>query len=110
MCGTVMPSVHSTQFLDSLPSKVLYSHKPLHCSKLLHCYIIFNPLPHSQTQNNFHKEGKKKKFGNDAVELKTHFLCKYKTSLNEFCMNIWGIQQLWHIKAEREREENSSDE
>jgi hypothetical protein len=53
---------------------------------------------------------KKKKFGNDAVELKTHFLCKYKTSLNEFCMNIWGIQQLWHIKAEREREENSSDE
>jgi hypothetical protein len=23
-----MPSVHSTQFLDSLPSKVLYTHKP----------------------------------------------------------------------------------
>jgi polyphosphate kinase len=45
------------------------------------------------------------------VQLKTHFLCKYKTSLNEFfCMNIGGIQQLWHIKAEREREDNSSDE
>jgi hypothetical protein len=45
------------------------------------------------------------------VELKAHFLCKYKTSLNQFfCKNIWGIQKLWHIKAQREREENSSDE
>jgi hypothetical protein len=57
------------------------------------------------------RQKKKIKFGNDAVELKTHFLCKYKTSLNGvFCMNISGIQQLWHIKPEREREENSSDE
>jgi hypothetical protein len=53
----------------------------------------------------------KNKFGNDAVELKPHFLCKCKSSLNQFfCMNLWGIQQLWHIKPEREREENSSDE
>lgn len=57
------------------------------------------------------RQKNKNKFGNDAVELKPHFLCKYKSSLNQFfCMNLWGIQQLWHIKPEREREENSSDE
>jgi hypothetical protein len=35
-------------------------HKPFHFSKLLHCYIIFNPLLHNKTQKKFHKEKNKK--------------------------------------------------
>lgn len=41
------------------------------------------------------------------MELKTHFLCKYKSSLNQFfCMNLWGNPAaLAHKTRERKRRE-----